>query len=253
MPGPTTTVMTDPTTDTEEATMEITKDEATGETLFFDGHPTRVGWGAIRADVDRYLAANADVLGAFRDRLTGLFVAMRDALVKEDKEPFRRRPNVSLRLIVAGEPAAKLIALPHVRHDRTGGYLIPWGHTIELMERRPLKLVHEGREADTVQFLKKLDFQDTGPRAFRAGSLYRSAADDARRLVETIREFLGDARAVLSRGCDHCCICGRPLTDELSRSRGIGPECIRKADIVAVLLGDGQLAGTFVAPEPVDA
>jgi hypothetical protein len=46
----------------------------------------------------------------------------------------------------------------------------------------------------------------------------------------TAREMLLDDQGeVLARSRDRCCICGRKLTDELSCSRGIGPECYRNA------------------------
>lgn len=43
----------------------------------------------------------------------------------------------------------------------------------------------------------------------------------------TMEDYLRDPRAVLARSHDNCCCCGRGLTDELSMSRGIGPECIK--------------------------
>jgi hypothetical protein len=204
-----------------------------------DGRPTRAGWRMIRADAVRYLLDNAATLKAFRDRLTPLFDAMR-----RDKEPFKRRPNISLRLIAAGEPVAKLITLPHVRHDATGGYLIPSDHTVELLERMSVRVNGQ----DALLFRRKLGFRNAAGRgALEVGSLYRSAPDDARRIVGTIQEFLEDSCAVLARNCDQCCICGRGLTDELSRSRGIGPECIKHLNFV---LPGGP---PFALPEAVEA
>jgi hypothetical protein len=110
------------------------------ERLYFsDGSSNRAGWRRIRSDAEVYRRENATILAAFRERLTALFEAMR-----RDKEPFRRRPNISLRLIAAGEPPAKVIFLPHVRHDATGGYLIPSEHTVELMEQSPIRVTRGG-------------------------------------------------------------------------------------------------------------
>jgi hypothetical protein len=55
------------------------------------GRPTRAGWKKIRSDTEAYLRENAAILETLRDRLTTLFEAMRG-----DKEPFKRRPNISL-------------------------------------------------------------------------------------------------------------------------------------------------------------
>src|SRR5262249_1805221 len=84
----------------------------------------------ICAEAGAFVAAKGEMLVIFRRRLTALFEAMRG-----DKEPFKRRPNISLRLIARGDPPAKVITLPGVRYDRTGGYLVPADHTIELMEQ----------------------------------------------------------------------------------------------------------------------
>jgi hypothetical protein len=189
-------------------------------------------WAEIRAATDEFLRESAETLGIFRERLTALFDAMR-----ADKEPFQRRPNISLRLIALGDPPAKVITLPSVRHDRTGGYLVTSRHTIELMEKTSIQV--KGKDAD--QFRRKLNFNNSPDLPSQVGTIYKTALDDARRTIATIRDFLDDSRAVLARGCDHCCICGRALTDELSRSRGIGPECILKADVVAVLTGPGHV------------
>jgi hypothetical protein len=133
--------------------------------------------------------------------------------------------------------------LPHVRHDATGGYLVPYKHTVELLEQKPIGQA----DSPVVSFRKKLSLGSVVGGLTLSGTIYKSALDDARRVVETMRDFLDDSRAVLARSCGHCCICGRGLADELSRSRGIGPECIKSADVVAVLINPAQ--STFVAPE----
>jgi hypothetical protein len=195
-------------------------------------------WAEIRSAATDVLRENTALLEAFRHRLAALFEAMRED--KKDEEPFKRRPNISLRLIASGDPPAKVITVPHARHDRTGGYLVPWHHTVELLEKEIVKV--KGQDAE--QYRRKLAFNNSDLPPM-PGTIYKSAVSDVRRIIATIRDFLDDSRSVLARGCDHCCICGRSLTDELSRSRGIGPECILKADIVAVLTGPGG----FIEPE----
>jgi hypothetical protein len=199
---------------------------------------TRREWAEIRSAANDVLQENAAILDAFRRRVTALFEAMRDG----KEEPFKRRPNISLRLIALGDPPAKVITIPHVRHDRTGGYLIPHNHTIELMEKKAIR----AQDKDAEQLRCKLAFNNSDLTP-SVGAIYKSAVADACRTIATIRDFLGDSRAVLARGCDHCCICGRHLTDEVSRSRGIGPECILKTDVVAVLAGHAE---DFILPEP---
>lgn len=57
--------------------------------------------------------------------------------------------------------------------------------------------------------------------------IHTSAVTDLLTALGTMEDYLRDPRAVLARSHDNCCCCGRRLTDELSRSRGIGPECIK--------------------------
>jgi hypothetical protein len=45
--------------------------------------------------------------------------------------------------------------------------------------------------------------------------------------AQTSKEFVLFPWQVFSRSKDRCCICGKGLTDEISRGRGIGPECLR--------------------------
>jgi hypothetical protein len=46
-------------------------------------------------------------------------------------------------------------------------------------------------------------------------------------LVQLLHDWRQNPGAVLARSTDHCCICGRVLTDPISRAHGIGPECVR--------------------------
>ena len=48
-----------------------------------------------------------------------------------------------------------------------------------------------------------------------------------RLLYKTLYDLLADPGKTFARQQDHCCCCGRGLTDITSRLRGIGPECIR--------------------------
>jgi hypothetical protein len=48
-----------------------------------------------------------------------------------------------------------------------------------------------------------------------------------RTILDTAHDLLMDPADVFSRQADKCCCCGKALTDVVSRTRGIGPECIR--------------------------
>jgi hypothetical protein len=143
-------------------------------------------------------------------------------MLEDAEEPFKRRPPVSLRLICQGEPPAKLVVHPG------------WNSVSKTvnLDWAPCELLQEAR--DVVRdirvklFGKQVSFSISTKRPASVGSIYRTAEADVHRAVEVMRDFLDDHRTVFARSHDHCCCCGRELTDELSRSRGIGPECIKK-------------------------
>jgi hypothetical protein len=166
-------------------------------------------------------------LGEFRELMEKLFTGM----AAERGGEFRRKPNISLRLIADGLPAVKLIALPHwcAHSKRLQCGLV----RCELLVERELTSaggqVGKNRQQQIVVSLR--------PERVDLKRYRRSAEEDVHRVVQTIRSFLSDRRAVLARSHDNCCVCGRALTDELSRSRGIGPECIKVAPFLLFLNG----------------
>jgi hypothetical protein len=62
---------------------------------------------------------------------------------------------------------------------------------------------------------------------------YRNGKSDgaATSLVEMARFFVDDPQSVISRNTDNCCCCGKSLRDEVSRARGVGPECLTKMGV----------------------
>jgi Family of unknown function (DUF6011) len=182
----------------------------------------------VQARVDASLQNNADLLERFRDTVAGLFAVMAEG------RAFKRRPNISLRLIADGGPPAKLVTVPL------------WSRFKKEVNCQALRC----------ELLKEQDVQTPGGPAknrdqcaafsvpvggkTRANLIcLRTGVEDYARVLSTIRNFLDDRRGVLARSHDHCCICGRALTDGMSMARGIGPECIKWVGRVAFLGGPG--------------
>jgi hypothetical protein len=197
-------------------------------------------WAAIRAAADGALAENSPTLQTFREKVATLFRAM----LEDAEEPFKRRPPVSLRLICQGEPPAKLIVHPGW-NSVAKTINLDWAKCELLQET--LKIA-KGERAR--MFGKQVSFGISTERPSSVGSMYRTAETDVSRAIEVMREFLDDHAAVFARSHDHCCCCGRALTDELSRSRGIGPECIKIIPGVA-FRDRGQSVLVIPEPEPV--
>ncbi len=196
---------------------------------------TRRKFAEVRTRANAVLESGRDALSVFRATLEGLFAGM----AAERGGAFDRKPNISLRLIADGLPLLKLIVLPH------------WSPRPKRLDPRWLVcelVVEEDRTAPSGEVGKHrrrlLTLELRPDRAF-VNLIHLTAEEDTRRVVATIRSFTEDSRAVLARSCDHCCICGRKLTDELSRGRGIGPECIKVAPLLLALSGP-----SIIVPEP---
>jgi hypothetical protein len=156
--------------------------------------------------------------------------------VEGEAHTYTRRPITGLRLITKGEPPSKLIALP--AWDSRGKTIDCSIIRCELMaEKSAVVGAHHVQKWD-VLFACRINSRGLHCNQFR----YRTGLGDLDRVVSTIRDYQQDRRAVLARSYDHCSICQRKLTDGLSRSRGIGPECIRYFHFVE---------GTIMIPEPV--
>ena len=71
------------------------------------------------------------------------------------------------------------------------------------------------------------------PDKISSGRLNLSMAVNKERLavvLATAKDLLMDPMELFSRQADRCCCCHKQLTDDVSRTRGIGPECIRMFD-----------------------
>jgi hypothetical protein len=185
--------------------------------------------------IKQRLADEADLLEQFRGQLSYFF-----ADLENDKggPPYVRRPLISLRLIADGAPAAKLITAPLWNRARKSLNVETVKIEFLVQERAEI----DGQAAHKPNCRLKVGGDANGWDCIRVST---TGHVDIERVLGTIRDFINDHHAVLARSHDACCICGRSLTDGLSRSRGVGPECIRNS--FKWFLGDGD--GKLVRPE----
>jgi hypothetical protein len=176
-------------------------------------------WDERARRANAYLDANLTTLAGFRERLTPLFKQM----LESARKPFTRRPNVSLRLVAPGEPKAKLIALPQwlPREKAARSGVID----LELLTEEVVRT----RCGPALKWGKRLEIT-LAPWGARRLRTPWNVVQEQERAVGTMADFLENPGAVLARNRDNCAICGRGLTDERSRARGIGPECIQLTD-----------------------
>ncbi|HBJ33420.1 MAG TPA: hypothetical protein DDZ51_01405 [Planctomycetaceae bacterium] len=75
----------------------------------------------------------------------------------------------------------------------------------------------------------KLRLDESGRLSHHGAWYYRYAPSAVDEFVKVVNEFILFPWQILSRSKNRCCCCGKWLTDDVSRSRGIGPECLRSA------------------------
>ena len=177
-------------------------------------------------------------LPLFKEMLTTFFKAK----ASDKGNQLLRRPQIAVRLLDGEE---------HVYTIRPG-----WkSPTTRLYEKdkfvpNPSDLVLDpnvrGGLYVRVQEFGKLDFNNLFVDAIHQehGKCARFSFDDAcltmrswhpsryfealNKFAETTKDFIFQPWLVFGRGKDRCCICSKPLTDEISRGRGVGPECLRQ-------------------------
>lgn len=162
--------------------------------------------------------------GTLRD-----FWTVAQAFFREESEgkEFTRRPTVSITLPAAGDPPARLVAVPE--WNRRTHTLVLSRVCLEFLVDRFSITGEPQRSAEVKIHL------DEGLPHIRRLSI-RWGAEGIQRLVETVAQFLHDPAGVFSQSADHCCICRKALTDGASRARGVGPDCLRKANFLRELV-----------------
>ncbi len=142
-----------------------------------------------------------------------------------------RRPNLSIRLKLPGEPPARLLILPGWSKARQE--ILPRNLVLELtVGRIPARRRDEPVGAasvfiQTVEMRLGLDAQVCRKRRWSV-----KYGDEAlARLLAGVDQFVADPMQAFANSSDHCCLCGRWLREEESRVRGIGPECHRYATV----------------------
>ena len=180
---------------------------------------TPFDWGAWK----QTLLSHHDVFDPLREYLEWHFADAERIKLEERPVPgYERRPTIGLRLQL---PANLTLAIrpgwtpPRLRYsdDPADPRLFGRLHTDVVM----LELLGPNK-------LMTLTLREGEPP--RAGwTPYNPdvRATRLRTILDTAHDLLMDPADVFSRQADKCCCCGKALTDVVSRTRGIGPECIR--------------------------
>jgi len=186
---------------------------------------------AVRREFTVILDTHIDELFEFHYMISSYFAE--EAQGKE----YSRRPPLGFRLCGIGEPLTRIAVRPAWHYGKK--VLDPHSITMEtLVERNQGK--RDGKQVFRIShdFSIVLTANDWRWTSFS----HTNAIDGAERIVEVVQSFLMCRDDVFARSKTHCSICGRALTDDQSRTRGIGPECIKKTRFLEVLSTQSVLA-----------
>ncbi|MGI6417258.1 MAG: DUF6011 domain-containing protein [Thermoguttaceae bacterium] len=149
-----------------------------------------------------------------------------------DCNPPRRRPQIGFRIVrTEGGVTSGVAVRPSWNRWRKS--LDTSVVEIEVLSETAVK-VPEGKG---VQLRRELEVCCKPPHGFcelRRWS-HRGGCDAAQRLVQTIAAYLSDPKSTLANPSENCNLCGRALTDDVSRLRGFGPECVRAIGMLVFL------------------
>ncbi len=175
-------------------------------------------------DFQKRLAARNDVFDPLRELVQWHFAdAERIKLVERPVPGYERRPTIGLRLQLPGK---KTLAI------RPGWSPPRRRHAEDAADPRRFGKLH--LDAVTLELLgpgKLLTVTLTEGKPPRSGNVFTEMRQNVVNLdtiLSTAHDLLMDPMEVFSRQADRCCCCSKPLTDVVSRTRGIGPECVRK-------------------------
>lgn len=147
-----------------------------------------------------------DIAADFGALAAGYFGAL-----TEGKCYSRAPANVCFRLWMPGEPAARVDIYPawdRVRRELSKDITI-----VEMIVQR------EPKRRSELTLLIRAD-------GFELRRCYtRWLNEHLARLRPLLESFTADPLRAFTFADAHCSICGRALVDELSRARGVGPEC----------------------------
>ena len=130
---------------------------------------------------------------------------------------FPRRPVIAIRLF---DNQGDIVVRPKWKSVKVNGYsqggsLNAETITVELLRRGSFSRLD-------------LEISPTAMAIRRCHSNMAVNLDNGKFVSDTLSSFMDSPVDYFYRGDhSHCCFCGKELTDEISVSRGIGPECVK--------------------------
>ncbi len=158
-----------------------------------------------------------------------------------DHKPPRRRPSIGFRIARSQNGFTTGLAV-RPAWNRRRKTLDTSEITIEMFTETP-EVAGGQRWIKLRQDLEVVFRPDDSVYSLRAWR-YSSGTEAAGELVRTIDAYLADPEGTLTNPSSNCNVCGRALTDDVSRLRGFGPECVRKIGMLVFLTDSILKRGT---------
>lgn len=175
---------------------------------------------------DEQLVVHHSALGCLHRLASGFFAAEWQA--KDKTKDYHRRPNLSIRLALPGEPPARLSILPG--WSKYTRQVDPTRLTLELTVARIPAKKADGTPTKLQTAELRLQLDNESGNARKKWWFIKYLDENLARLLNGAADFVADPLATFAKASSNCGLCGRGLVDEVSRSRGIGPECHKRLE-----------------------
>jgi hypothetical protein len=177
-----------------------------------------------QADEERFEAevtAHQHIFEPLENWLTGHFSQQHEERYNGPEERYcryRRRPNIGLRLLTPDRTQV-LVVRPRWRPPRVLRHKVEQFGMLNLIAL-DLELM---RDTKLEQHIILRYLEPAKPEVTATDPDQRRA--DLATIVGICHDFLMDPEGVLARSPDNCCNCGRRLTSNVSRTRGVCSKC----------------------------
>ncbi len=190
----------------------------------------------IRSRVGEVLEEEADAFEMARWTCQEYFQEIVDEKNLNDGTRTRRAP-IGFRLILPPlfeDDMIRYVAAIRPGMARSYGaiYLVPERLEIDVIHDKWQQISND-QMAHNIGPAVKLRIADDEIK--HAGYRFSTVLPALGRLADTLREWVDDPSSMLVGSSDRCLFCCKTLTDDVSRTRGIGPECQKRYQLLDVI------------------
>jgi len=186
---------------------------------------------AQKAEYDAIFAGNKQAINACGELLSSIFRA-EERIRTEDghgkpEGGYLRRPPIGVRLEIGDRYLTAVPGFTHPRKRWNNGEISILSPGELHLDEVYVEVLIQQKDLKGKSVMLSANINEDGIKLCQwrqdpaATKMYIAV------MIDTFKDLLDDPYKVFAQNSDHCSCCGKTLTDAISMTRGIGPECIR--------------------------